>query len=95
MPPARRPGYTHRSSCTNGNLYHRPQGRTGNEALSANRPVVFEAYTDANVPTLPPHITFEQAKEYTSALLKGDPEEEGIIKQTIKDVVEGILPHKG
>lgn len=69
-------------------------GNAWDEALSANRPVVFEAYTDANVPTLPPHISFEQAKQYTSALLKGDPDEAGIIKQSIKGVVEGILPHK-
>ncbi|GCE06033.1 thiamine pyrophosphate-requiring protein [Dictyobacter aurantiacus] len=64
-------------------------------ALSADRPVIFEAYTSANVATLPPHITFEQAKNYTSALLKGDPEEGGIIKESIKGVVEGIMPHRG
>lgn len=76
---------------------NRPEdvGNAWDEALSADRPVVFEAYTDPNVPTLPPHISFEQAKHYTSALLKGDSEEGGIIKQSIKGVVEGILPHKG
>lgn len=69
-------------------------GRAWDEALSANRPVVFEAYTSGDVPTLPPHISLEQAKHYTSALVKGDPEEGGIIKQSVKGVVEGILPHK-
>jgi pyruvate dehydrogenase (quinone) len=69
-------------------------GRAWDEALSANRPVIFEAYTSGEVPTLPPHISFEQAKNYTSALLKGDPEEGGIIKESIKEVIEGILPHK-
>ena len=69
-------------------------GRAWDEALSADRPVVFEAYTSGNVPTLPPYISFEQAKHYSSALLKGDPEEGGIIKESIKSVVEGILPHK-
>ena len=69
-------------------------GRAWDEALSAARPVVLEAYTSGDVPTLPPHITFEQAKNYTSALLKGDPEESGIIKESIKEVIEGILPHK-
>jgi pyruvate dehydrogenase (quinone) len=74
----------------------RPQdlGRAWDEALSADRPVIFEAYTSADVPTLPPHISFEQAKNYSSALLKGDPEEGGIIKESIKSVVAGILPHK-
>ena len=69
-------------------------GRAWDEALSANRPVVFEAYTSGNVPTLPPHISFEQAKEFSSALLKGDPDEVGVIKQTVKSMVAGVLPHK-
>jgi pyruvate dehydrogenase (quinone) len=69
-------------------------GPAWDEALSANRPVVFEAYTDPNVPTLPPHISFHEAAAYSSALLKGDPEEGGIIKQTIKDAVATILLHQ-
>lgn len=69
-------------------------GRAWDEALSANCPVVFEAYTSGDVPTIPPHISFEQAKEYTSALVKGDPDEGGIIKQSVKELVAGILPHK-
>jgi len=64
-------------------------------ALSADRPVIFEAYVDPDVPTLPPHIMFEQAKKYTTALIKGDPDEGGIIKQSVKDMFEGMLPHKG
>lgn len=70
-------------------------GRAWDEALSSDRPVVFAAYTSGDVPTLPPHISMEQAKHYTSALLKGDPEEGNIIKESIKGVVEGMLPHKG
>jgi pyruvate dehydrogenase (quinone) len=69
-------------------------GRAWDEALSSDRPVVLEASTDPDVPTLPPHITFEQAKEYTSALLKRDPEEAGIIRQSAKDLLAGLLPHK-
>lgn len=64
-------------------------------ALSADRPVIFEAYVDPDVPTLPPHIMFEQAKKYTTALIKGDPDEGGVIKQSVKDMFEGMLPHKG
>ncbi|MGZ5026703.1 MAG: thiamine pyrophosphate-requiring protein, partial [Methylobacter sp.] len=41
-------------------------------ALSADRPVVLEVYTDPNVPPLPPHITFDQARAYASAILLGD-----------------------
>ena len=69
-------------------------GPAWDEALSSDRPVVYEAYTDPNVPTLPPHITFKMAAAYSSALLKGDPEEGGIITQTIRDAAATILPHK-
>lgn len=64
-------------------------------ALSADRPVVFEAYVTGDVPTIPPHITFEQAKNYTTSLVKGDPDEGGIIRQSAKSVIESVLPHKG
>jgi pyruvate dehydrogenase (quinone) len=43
------------------------------EALSADRPVVYEAITDPEVPPLPPHIRFEQATSMAKALSKGDP----------------------
>jgi pyruvate dehydrogenase (quinone) len=64
------------------------------EAFAADRPVVLDAITDPDVPPLPPHISFEQAKAYLSSLLKGDPDEAGIIKQTIKGVADTILPHR-
>ena len=64
-------------------------------AFKSDRPVILEAYTSGDVPTIPPHITFEQAKNYTAALLKGDPDEVNIIKQSIKEVAKGVLPQKG
>ena len=39
-------------------------GEAWDQALAADRPVVFEAITDPDVPPLPPHITFEQAKNF-------------------------------
>ena len=48
-------------------------GAAWDEALAADRPVVLEVKTDPEVPPLPPHITLEQAKNFTSTLLKGDP----------------------
>ena len=63
------------------------------EAFSTNRPVVLEAYTDPDV-TLPPHITFDMAMQFTSALVKGDQSALGIIKQTAEDSIESFLPHK-
>src|SRR5829696_4498082 len=54
------------------------------EALAAERPVVYEAITDPEVPPLPPHIRFEQAKELAKALSKGDPNSIRIVKQSLK-----------
>jgi pyruvate dehydrogenase (quinone) len=54
------------------------------EALSAERPVVYEAITDPEVPPLPPHIRFEQAKGLTTSLLKGEPDAVKIVKQSLK-----------
>ena len=59
-----------------------------------DRPVVLEAYTDPNVPPLPPHITFEQAKSYLSALFKGDPDRKGIVSQSIRELAGNLMPHK-
>jgi pyruvate dehydrogenase (quinone) len=60
-------------------------------ALSANRPVVIEAVTDPEVPPLPPHITLEQARALSSALLAGDPGAGRIIKQAFKQKAEEFL----
>jgi pyruvate dehydrogenase (quinone) len=69
-------------------------GPAWEKALSADRPVVYEAVTDPEVPTLPPHITFEQAKKFTESMAKGDPHLGHMIGQTFKDALAGVLPHK-
>ena len=69
-------------------------GEAWDQAFASDRPVVVEAYTDPNVPTLPPHISFKEAEAFSKALIKGDPEEIGIIRQTFKDAIESYLPHK-
>jgi pyruvate dehydrogenase (quinone) len=64
-------------------------------ALASDVPVVIEFKTDPNVPPLPPHIKLEQAKKFASALLKGDPNEAGILMQTARQVLGAVLPgHK-
>ena len=59
-------------------------GQVWNEALAADRPVVINAYTDPEVPPLPPHINFEQAKHFALSLSKGDPHMEGSIRQSLR-----------
>jgi pyruvate dehydrogenase (quinone) len=67
-------------------------GPAWDEALSSDRPVVYEAITDPEVPPLPPHITLEQAKALSSALLAGDPNATEIVKQSFRQKVEEFLP---
>ncbi|MBV8735580.1 MAG: thiamine pyrophosphate-requiring protein, partial [Solirubrobacterales bacterium] len=62
------------------------------EALAADRPVVYEAVTDPEVPPLPPHITLEQAKALSSALLAGDPNAGRIVKQAFVQKAQEFLP---
>ncbi|HEX7025650.1 MAG TPA: thiamine pyrophosphate-requiring protein [Gammaproteobacteria bacterium] len=67
-------------------------GAAWDKALKANKPVVIEFLTDPAVPPLPPHIKYEQAKHYLSALWKGDPEAIRTIKQSAKDAMQQWLP---
>jgi pyruvate dehydrogenase (quinone) len=69
-------------------------GPAWDSALAADRPVVIEALTDPEVPSLPPHITFDEAKALTGALLKRDPESRNIIRRSFREKVEEFLPHR-
>lgn len=68
-------------------------GAAWDEAFSADRPVLIDAITDPNVPPLPPHITFKQAKNFTSAIVKGDPDALGIIRASVKEEWEELVSH--
>jgi pyruvate dehydrogenase (quinone) len=67
-------------------------GSAWDEAFAAERPVVLEVITDPDVPTLPPHISFDQMLKFGKVLLKGDPHEQGILRQTFKEMVATTFP---
>lgn len=69
-------------------------GPAWDQALSATRPVVLEVLTDPEVPTLPPHITFEMARHFTESMVKGDPGTPCMIRGAFKEAIESFLPHK-
>lgn len=69
-------------------------GSAWEQALASEMPVVLEVKTDPEVPPLPPHITLQQAKNFSLALLKDDPNESGMIKGAARQVLETILPGK-
>ena len=59
-------------------------GAAWDECLAAGRPAVLEAITDPEVPPLPPHIRFEQAKGMAHALARRDPAAKEMITQSVK-----------
>jgi pyruvate dehydrogenase (quinone) len=65
-------------------------GAAWDQALHADRPVVYEAITDPNVPPLPPHVTLEQAKAFMFSMMKGDKDRVGMIKQSAQAMVAGL-----
>jgi pyruvate dehydrogenase (quinone) len=66
-------------------------GPAWDEALAhTGGPVIYEAITDPEVPPLPPHIKFEQAKKLAKAL-PGDPSRGEIIAQSIKGKAQEFI----
>ncbi|OHV04269.1 thiamine pyrophosphate-requiring protein [Mycobacterium talmoniae] len=64
-------------------------------ALGADRPTVLDVHCDPNIPPVPPHATFEQMKSAATAVLKGDEDAFGLIKEGIKVKVQEFIPrHK-
>jgi pyruvate dehydrogenase (quinone) len=66
-------------------------GPAWDEALAADRPVVLEAIVDPDVPPLPPHITIEEASAMARSLLKGDPDARGVVRQTLRELIDDFV----
>ena len=69
-------------------------GPAWDRALAADRPTLLDVRTDPSVPPIPPHATFEQAKDAAKAILKGDHDARSIIVEGVKTKVQEFLPHK-
>jgi pyruvate dehydrogenase (quinone) len=67
-------------------------GDAWDEALAARVPVVVEAITDPEVPPLPPHITFDQAVKFASAVAAGDSARGAMIRQSLRQKMHEFLP---
>jgi pyruvate dehydrogenase (quinone) len=66
-------------------------GECWERALAADRPTVLEVVCDPEVPPLPPHITIEQARALSKAILHGDPARRRIIGQSIRQKLPEIF----
>ena len=61
-------------------------------ALAADRPTVLDVRCDPNVPPIPPHATLEEAKAMAAALIHGDEDRAGVLRQGIKQKAQQYLP---
>ena len=69
-------------------------GPAWDEALGAEGPVLLDIRCDPAVPPIPPHATFEQAKELTESILKGDPNAFHLMMQGAKTKAQEFVPHR-
>ena len=69
-------------------------GPAWDRALASDKPVVLDVRTDPSIPPIPPHATFEQARDTAKAMLKGDEDRRSIIVEGIKTKVQEFLPHQ-
>ncbi|WP_455361392.1 thiamine pyrophosphate-requiring protein [Streptomyces sp. SYSU K21746] len=61
-------------------------------ALGADRPFVIDFRTDPAVPPIPPHADLDQIEAATAAVLKGDSDRGGMLRQGLKAKVQDLLP---
>lgn len=67
-------------------------GEAWDRALAADHPVVLDIQCDPEVPPIPPHATYEQIKDMTAALLKGDPNGWHLVYQGLKTKAQEYIP---
>ncbi|WNG93184.1 thiamine pyrophosphate-requiring protein [Mycobacterium sp. ITM-2016-00318] len=61
-------------------------------ALSAEGPILLDIRCDPEVPPIPPHATYEQMKDLTSAVLRGDPNAWHLVYQGAKTKLQEFIP---
>ncbi|MDY6808143.1 MAG: thiamine pyrophosphate-requiring protein [Actinomycetota bacterium] len=67
-------------------------GDAWDRALAADRPTLLDARCDPSVPPIPPHATLDQAMSLSAALVKGDEDAWGVIREGTKQKVQQYLP---
>jgi pyruvate dehydrogenase (quinone) len=66
-------------------------GSAWDQALAADRPAVLDVRCDPNIPPIPPHVTFDEIKSTTEALLRGDPDAWEVLIKGVRTKVREIL----
>jgi pyruvate dehydrogenase (quinone) len=69
-------------------------GAAWDDVLAADRPAVLEAVTDPEVPPLPPHISFEQARNFMLAIARGDRGWRDMLEQSLSAKLKELVPDR-
>ncbi len=64
-------------------------------AFAADRPVLLDVLTDKNVPPLPAHVTFEQAKGFVRSIVHGDPDAGRMVENGARAVASQMFALAG
>ena len=67
-------------------------GAAWDRALVAERPVLLEVKADPEMPPLPPHIGFDQARGFVSFAAKGDSSGARAMVGAARQVLANLLP---
>jgi pyruvate dehydrogenase (quinone) len=67
-------------------------GPAWERAFSAGVPTVVDALASPDVPPIPPHIEWKEARALMSAMLTGDPDTADIVRQATKQTLLDLLP---
>ncbi|MFN2607907.1 MAG: thiamine pyrophosphate-requiring protein [Acidimicrobiales bacterium] len=70
-------------------------GPAWERAFSATRPVVIDSVVTGDIPPIPPHVEWKQAKAMMRSMLSGDPDAAGIIRKASAQELLGFLPGRG
>ena len=57
--------------------------------LQADRPAVLDVLVDPDVPIVPPHLDKSKLMNFSKAMLKGDPDSREVMRQTIREMMQG------
>jgi pyruvate dehydrogenase (quinone) len=67
-------------------------GAAWDTALASDGTVVLDVRCDPNVPPIPPHATFDQIKDMTEAVLRGDPDAWDVLRRGLTTKIQELLP---
>lgn len=70
-------------------------GEAWEQALSADRPTVLDVHVDPDVPPIPPHASLDQMVSTVKALVAGDEDRYGVVKEGLKIKSRELLHHSG